>query len=245
MTSPLIRLTGIEFGYLPDQPLFQDLNFVLEPGQRIGLTGANGRGKSTMFHLITGLLRPQSGTVEAFGRPRRSPSDFHDLRRQAGYLLQDSEDQLFCPTVLEDVMFGPLNFGVGSNEARRIALETLDSLGCGSYAHRVTYKLSGGEKRIIALASVLAMRPRVLLLDEPTAGLDADTEERLATILEDLKQEIILISHNRPFLERITNTVYTLDQHMLVAAEEDGPALIRSTHRGTSLSEAEHRKLSE
>jgi cobalt/nickel transport system ATP-binding protein len=119
-------------------------------------------------------------------------------------------------------MFGPLNFGARREEARRVAMETLETLGCGNYAHRVTYKLSGGEKRLIALAAVLAMRPRVLLLDEPTAGLDADTEERLARILEGLEQEIILISHNRPFLERITNTVYTLDHHVLVEADPMG-----------------------
>lgn len=219
MSGPLIRLTGIEFGYVPGKPLFSDLNFTLDVGQRIGLTGANGRGKSTMLHLITGLLRPESGSIEAFGRVRRSPADFHEVRRQAGYLLQDSEDQLFCPTVLEDVMFGPLNFGLGREEARQVALDTLASLGCGGYAHRVTYKLSGGEKRLIALAAVLAMRPRVLLLDEPTSGLDAETEERLAGILEGLDQEIILISHNRPFLDRITNTVYTLDHHVLVEAD--------------------------
>ncbi len=222
MSGPLIRLTDITFGYLAGKSLFSDLNFSLDAGQRIGLTGANGRGKSTMLHLITGLLRPQAGTIEAFGRIRRSPADFREVRRQAGYLLQDSEDQLFCPTVLEDVMFGPLNFGAGREEARRVAMETLETLGCGNYAHRVTYKLSGGEKRLIALAAVLAMRPRVLLLDEPTAGLDADTEERLAGILEGLEQEIILISHNRPFLDRITNTVYTLDHHLLVEADPMG-----------------------
>lgn len=228
MSGPLIRLTGVEFGYLTDKPLFTDLNFTLDVGQRVGLTGANGRGKSTLLHLITGLLRPQAGTIEAFGRIRRAPGDFHEVRRQAGYLLQDAEDQLFCPTVLEDVMFGPLNFNVGREEARRIALETLESLGCGGYAHRVTYKLSGGEKRLIALATVLAMRPRVLLLDEPTAGLDADTEERLASILEGIEQEIILISHNRPFLDRITNTVYTLDHHALV--EEDPMGLSKNDY---------------
>lgn len=222
MTGPLIRLTGISFGYLPGRPLFKDLNLTLDVGQRMGLTGANGRGKSTLLHLVTGLLRPQAGTIEAFGKVRRAPGDFHDVRRQAGYLLQDADDQLFCPTVLEDVMFGPLNFGAGREEARRIAAETLESLGCGSYAHRVTYKLSGGEKRIIALAAVLAMRPRVLLLDEPTAGLDTETEERLAAILEGLEQEIILISHNRPFLDRITNTIFSLDHHALAESEPVG-----------------------
>lgn len=211
MTLPLIQLSGIHFGYLPEKPLFAGLDFALEVGQRVGLTGANGRGKSTLLHLITGLLRPDAGTLYAFGQRRGAPRDFHEVRRQAGYLLQDSEDQLFCPTVLEDVMFGPLNFGKGPKEAREIALHTLDSLGLQGYDRRVTYKLSGGEKRLVALATVLAMEPRVLLLDEPTAGLDADTETRLAAILESFDQEIILISHNQVFLERITNTLFTLD----------------------------------
>lgn len=218
MTGPLIQLEGLEFGYTPEQRLFDGLNFTLDAGQRVGLTGPNGCGKSTMLHLITGLLRPEAGTVRAFGRPRRSERDFHDVRRQAGYLLQDSEDQLFCPTVLEDVMFGPLNFGVRPGEARAIAADTLQSLGLDGYGQRVTYKLSGGEKRLVALATVLAMQPRVLLLDEPTAGLDVETEARIGGILEALDQEIILISHNRKFLDRITNTVYLLDNRHLVAS---------------------------
>jgi len=163
-------------------------------------------------------LQPDSGTIDAFGRRRKFERDFMEVRRQAGYLLQDSEDQLFCPTVLEDVMFGPRNFGFSSTEAREIAMETLSTLGLEGYGERVTYKLSGGEKRLVALAAVLAMRPRVLLLDEPTAGLDVETESRLAGILEQLEQEIILISHNRRFLDRITNTVYTLQNDGLVAS---------------------------
>jgi cobalt/nickel transport system ATP-binding protein len=216
MSAPLIKLTGIEFAYLPVHPLFSGLDFSLAEGQRIGVTGANGSGKSTLLHLITGLLRPSAGTIEAFGQRRRHERDFHEVRRKAGYLLQDSEDQLFCPTVLEDVMFGPLNFGATFPEARDTAMRTLGMLGLAGYEHRVTYKLSGGEKRMIALAAVLAMEPRVLLLDEPTAGLDAETEARLAATLEKLDQEIILITHNRKFLERVTNTVYLLDNSRLV-----------------------------
>ncbi|MDP2326374.1 MAG: ABC transporter ATP-binding protein, partial [Gammaproteobacteria bacterium] len=201
MKAPLIQLSGIQFGYLPETLVLDGLDFALECGQRVGLTGANGTGKSTLLHLITGLLRPSAGTIHAFGKRRTFEQDFREVRRQAGYLLQDSEDQLFCPTVLEDVMFGPLNFGNSMSDARDVARSTLDSLGLGGYEHRVTYKLSGGEKRMVALAAVLAMRPRVLLLDEPTAGLDVETEGRLAAILEALDQEIILISHNRKFLD--------------------------------------------
>jgi len=217
MKSPLIQMTGIQFGYTTDQLVLDGLDFTLERGQRVGLTGANGSGKSTLLHLITGLLRPSAGAIHAFGKRRAYERDFREVRRQAGYLLQDSEDQLFCPTVLEDVMFGPLNFGLSNREAREIAEKTLKSLGLNGYAQRVTYKLSGGEKRLVALATVLAMEPQVLLLDEPTTGLDAETEGRLITILEEFDRELILISHNRKFLERITNTVYLLDNSNLVA----------------------------
>lgn len=217
MKTPLIQMSGIQFGYTAGQRVLDGLDFVLERGQRVGLTGANGSGKSTLLHLITGLLHPSAGTIHAFGKRRAFERDFREVRRLAGYLLQDSEDQLFCPTVLEDVMFGPLNFGTSTRDARDIAESTLNTLGLSGYEHRVTYKLSGGEKRLVALAAVLAMRPQVLLLDEPTAGLDAETEGRLAAILEDLDQEIILISHNRKFLDRITNTVYLLDNCGLVA----------------------------
>lgn len=217
MNAPLIQLADIHFGYSPENPLFQGVDFLLEPGQRVGLTGANGCGKSTLLHLITGLLRPDTGTIDAFGRRRKYERDFREVRRQAGYLLQDSEDQLFCPTVIEDVMFGPRNFGFSAKEARDTAMETLETLGLKGYGQRVTYKLSGGEKRLVALAAVLAMRPRVLLLDEPTAGLDVETEARLAGILESVDQEIVLISHNRRFLDRITNRRYRLDNTGLVA----------------------------
>lgn len=217
MSAPLIQMVGIEFAYDAAHPVFTGLDFSLAQGQRVGLTGANGSGKSTLLHLITGLLRPAQGTIEAFGKCRRQERDFLEVRRQAGYLLQDSEDQLFCPTVLEDLMFGPLNFGDSPAVAREKAMKTLERLGLLGYEHRVTYRLSGGEKRMVALAAVLAMEPRVLLLDEPTTGLDAETEARLAAILEKLDQEMILITHNRRFLERVTNTVYLLDNSRLVA----------------------------
>jgi cobalt/nickel transport system ATP-binding protein len=120
-----------------------------------------------------------------------------------GLLFQDSDDQLFCPTVAEDVAFGPLNLGKPREEVRRIVAQTLDALGLGGYEDRITYKLSGGEKRLVALATVLAMEPEVLLLDEPTAGLDDDAAERVMDVLRQLPQAMVIASHDERLLGRL------------------------------------------
>ncbi len=176
-------------------------SFQIEQGERVGLVGANGSGKTTLLHLIVGLLRPESGRIEAFGSARRREADFHEVRRRAGLLFQDADDQLFCPTVAEDVAFGPLNLGKTQREARAIVAQTLDSLGLAGYEERITYRLSGGEKRLVALATVLAMQPDVLLLDEPTAGLDEHYTDRIADIFVGLPQAMLIISHDRQFLD--------------------------------------------
>ncbi len=212
MSDALIALCDVTFSYPGAKPLFEGFEFSLSAGDRVALTGPNGSGKSTLLHLITGLLRPQSGRVWAFGKNRSRETDFREVRRRAGYLLQDSDDQLFSPTVLDDVMFGPLNYGLSHEAARERARRVLTDLGLRAHEERVTYKLSGGEKRLVALASVLAMEPDVLLLDEPTAGLDVRTEARLVEVLTGLPQDIVLVSHNAGFMEQIANRYVPLDQ---------------------------------
>jgi len=212
MSGPVIALSGLTFAYESDRTVFRDLNLCLEPGQRLGLTGPNGSGKSSLLQLIVGLLRAQAGSIEVMGKIRVFEPDFIEVRRQVGLLFQDSDDQLFCPTVLEDVAFGPLNCGKSPGEAITIATDTLARLGLAGFEERVTYRLSGGEKRLVALAGVLAMEPRVLLLDEPSAGLDEDAEERLIQILAGLPQEMIVVSHNRAILERVTASTVTMGE---------------------------------
>jgi cobalt/nickel transport system ATP-binding protein len=154
--------------------------------------------------LIVGLVRPAAGEVEVFGKVRLREADFHEVRRRAGLLFQDSEDQLFCPTVAEDVAFGPFNLGKTRAEVRQIVAQTLDSLGLAGYEERITYKLSGGEKRLVALATVLAMQPDVLLLDEPTSGLDDEATERVVEVIRRLPQAMVVVSHDRDLLNRLT-----------------------------------------
>ncbi len=210
MTEPLLELRDVTFSYGPDRPVLRECRMQISARERLALAGANGSGKTTLLHLIVGLLRPASGEIVAFGKPRRREADFHEVRRRAGLLFQDTDDQLFCPTVAEDVAFGPLNLGKPRTEARQIVAETLDRVGLAGFERRITYRLSGGERRLVALASVLAMQPDVLLLDEPTAGLDEAATARLIDVLGGLPQAMLVVSHDRPFREAVTERTLLL-----------------------------------
>ncbi len=202
---PLIRLEEISFAYEPARPVLCGCNFVLCPRERVGLVGPTGGGKTTLLHLIVGLLRPSTGRVEIFGKLRTKEDDFLEVRRRIGLLFQDADDQLFFPTVADDVAFGPLNLGKPKDQVRQLVRETLAELGLAGYEERITYRLSGGEKRLVALAGVLAMQPEVLLLDEPFAGLDEQTARRVLDILARLPQTLLVVSHHQDWLRQIAS----------------------------------------
>jgi len=217
---PLFTLTDLNFNYPGREPVIKNLQLQFYPGERIGLVAPNGSGKTTLFHLIMGLLKPTSGSIEFLGRPAVSEEDFAAVRQKIGLLFQDADDQLFSPTVIEDVAFGPLNLGCSREEAREISLKTLEFLGLSDFADRVTFKLSGGEKKLVSLATVLAMKPEVLLLDEPTAGLDRKTKTRLIEILNGLELSYIIISHEFDFLKEIAHHIYTMEDGKITLDEE-------------------------
>jgi cobalt/nickel transport system ATP-binding protein len=202
---PLLALQEVHFAYRDDVPVLSGCSLSVYPGDRIGITGANGSGKTTLLWLMVGLLLPTKGTIFAFGRPRSREQEFHEVRKRVGLLFQDSDDQLFCPTVLEDVAFGPLNLGKSRSEAIAVSRRILDELQLAGYENRITYHLSGGEKRLVALATILAMEPEVLLLDEPTTGLDEASRERVIRLVENLSQALVIVSHDRDLLDRVTN----------------------------------------
>ena len=206
----LLALNQISFAYSEGGFLFSDLNFSLRPGERLGLFAPNGSGKSTLLRLMVGLERLRQGEVRFQGKPMASDADWLGLRRKVGVVLQYAEDQLFCPTVLEDVTFGPLNLGFGREAAKDAALRALQALGMEEFASRLTHKLSGGEKKLVALATVLSMNPEALLLDEPAAGLDGTAEERLLDALQASSAARLVISHDRKFLKETTDQVMTI-----------------------------------
>jgi cobalt/nickel transport system ATP-binding protein len=217
--APLISLKGICYAYPGGKTVLDRVDLDFFEGERIGLLGPNGSGKTTLFHIIMGLLQPTAGTIEAFGNPLKAPQDFADIYRKIGLLFQDADDQLFCPTVLEDVAFGPLNMGANRDEAIRIARQTLAHLGLEGFEDRIPHHLSGGEKRFVSLATVLSMSPRILLLDEPTTGLDAQTRHRLIEVLKGLDLSYLLISHDMAFLSEITDKVYAMEDGRLLTEE--------------------------
>jgi cobalt/nickel transport system ATP-binding protein len=159
-----------------------------------------------------GLLRPTQGKIEVFGEKRIQEKDFREVRERIGLLFQDSDDQLFCPTVAEDVAFGPLNLGKSQEEATAITQDVLRNLGLEGFGDRVTYKLSGGEKRLVALATILAMQPEVLILDEPSTGLDEKTVELVVQILRNSGLTFLIASHNSDLLARTTDVAYRLER---------------------------------
>jgi len=217
MNGPLVELVDVDFAYDGGPPVLRECSLALKPGERVALIGPTGSGKTTLLHLIVGLLKPAAGRVEVLGMPRVKEADFHEVRGRVGLLFQAADDQLFCPTVAEDVAFGPLNLGKPREEVRRIVERTLHSLGLAGYQGRITYKLSGGEKRLVALATVLAMQPEVLLLDEPTSGLDPEAEARLIEVLAGLDQAMLVVSHDREFLARVTSSSLELREGRVVA----------------------------
>lgn len=215
--QPLFQLNQIAFGY-PQRPVFSGVDLELAEGDRLALVGGNGAGKSTLLQLLVGLKQPSAGKLVAYGQPCLQESDFQQVRAKVGLLFQDSDDQLFCPTVIEDVIFGPLNLGKSRDEALAIGQRLLAKLGLSEFADRVTHRLSGGEKRLVALATVLAMEPQVLLLDEPTNGLDEQAEQRLIELLESLDLTMVLVSHDRCLIERLANRAVLMQQGTLVEA---------------------------
>lgn len=215
MEQPIIRLRNISFHY-DDRIVLNNLSLDIYEGERIGLMGPNGSGKTTLLYIIMGLLKPSSGIVEIFGKIRQKEKDFIEVRQKIGLLFQDSESQLFCPTVKEDIAFGPLNLGKTKQEALKIVRETCDLLGLKGFEDRLTYKLSGGEKRLVALATVIAMKPICYLLDEPSNGLDEKTRETLLNHLTGNAKTYLIVSHDRDFIEKATDKVYFLQEGRII-----------------------------
>jgi len=211
LKTPIIKLKNISFSY-DRRIVLNSINLDIYEGDKIGLIGPNGSGKTTLLHIIMGLLKPQSGIVEIFGKIRNKEKDFIEVRQKIGFLFQDSDSQLFCPTVKEDIAFGPLNLGKTKKEAMEIVRETCDILGLKGFEERVTFKLSGGEKKLVALATIIAMKPICYLLDEPSSGLDENTTERLLSYLKNNTKTYLLVSHDRDFITKATDKVYILDR---------------------------------
>ena len=224
--SSILAISHVQFQYpalLSEQqliPVFQDISFSLSPGEKVGLIGSNGVGKSTLLKLIIGLLPLQEGEISVCGRPLNK-ENLPIIRQKTGYVFQDSESQLFMPTVEEDVGFALRNAGFPQEEVEQRTKEALLQVGMEQLAKRQIYRLSGGQKKLAAIAGLLTLEPELLLLDEPSAALDPRNRRQLIRILRQLPCAQLIASHDLDFVWDLCDRVVLLEEGKLVA---EGPA---------------------
>ncbi|MDR0402843.1 MAG: energy-coupling factor ABC transporter ATP-binding protein [Treponema sp.] len=209
MTLDVAGLT-VRYG-ANDPPALSGVSFSLRAGEKIALTGNNGAGKSTLLLTLVGILTPESGKIILKGQEidRKSTGA---LRENIGLVLQNPDDQLFMPAVYDDIAFGLRSHGKPEAETARVVHEVMEKLGIGGLGERLSGRLSGGEKRLAALAGVLVMRPDILLLDEPAAFLDPPSRGRLTGILAELPQAMILATHDRDLAETLCDRELRLER---------------------------------
>lgn len=219
MSHHLIEARDLHYHYPDGTPALRGLNFRITHGEAVGIVGANGAGKSTLLLHINGLRLPSSGEVRVGDIPvsrKTRPSIF----RSVGYVFQDPDDQLFMPTVRDDVAFGPINMGLPAHEVDRRVDEALATVGAAHLVARAPYRLSGGEKRAVAIAGVIAMSPDVLVLDEPSDNLDPYARRRLIELLRAFTHTRIIATHDLDLVQQICSRVLVMHEGRIAA---DGP----------------------
>lgn len=226
-TQDLLVCRGVSFSYLDRFVALDDVSMSVRRGEKLALLGANGSGKSTLLKMLDGLLFPQSGTFEAFGEPvtedtLEDEQMSRGFRSRVGFVFQNSDAQVFSPSVSEELAFGPLQMGLSSDETRSRIDEVLAMLDITDLADRAPFQLSGGQKKRVAIASVLVMNPEVLLFDEPTAALDPRTQEWLTSLIEELSiagKTIVHATHDLDVLDRLADRCLVFSEEHRIVAE--------------------------
>jgi len=221
LSEPALTVSGLWFSY-PDKPnVLQDVSLKVMSGERVGLIGPNGSGKTTFFLEVCGVLKPSAGEIIMFGK-RVLNGDF---RSDVGLVFQNPDDQLFCPLVRDDVAFGPQNMGLPKDEVEARVMEALSVVGAIELADRPAHHLSEGEKRMVTIAGVLAMRPRLLIYDEPSANLDIRSRRRLIRLLQASKETILIASHDLELVLEVCNRVVLIDDGSIIADGNPGEVM--------------------
>lgn len=221
MTAPVLDVEGLRFRYPDGQLALAGVDLRMGPGERLALLGPNGAGKTTFAHHLNGILEATAGTVTVTGTVLAEPA-LREIRRRVGLVFQDPDDQLFMPSVREDVAFGPANLGLQGAELERRVEEALKSVGIQHVADRAPHHLSGGEKRRASLATVLSMQPDLLVLDEPDSGLDPAGRRELIELLAELPVAQLVITHDLPLALELCPRSVIMDGGRVVA---DGPTV--------------------
>ena len=219
----MIEFRNVSFAY-GKTPVVEDLSFTIKKGETVGLIGANGAGKSTIMKLMLGLLSG-SGEILVDGLAVNK-GNLSQIRRKIGFVLQDSDNQMFMPTVYEDMIFGPRNYGLSKEDADRKVDAVLEQLGLQALKHRHNHKISGGEKRMAAIATILAMEPEMILMDEPSTALDPVNRRTVINTINRLPQTKLIASHDLDMILDTCQRVILLS-HGSIVADGDAEAILR------------------
>lgn len=218
MTAAL-EVRGLAFAYPDARQVLFGVDLEVRPGERVALLGPNGAGKTTLALHLNGILTPGAGSISVFGLPV-AKANLAEIRRRVGIVFQDPDDQLFLPTVAQDVAFGPANLGLRGRELEQRVAEALAAVGLPDFGDRAPHRLSLGQRRRVALATVLAMRPDLLVLDEPTSNLDPAARRELAEVLTGLELTVLMVTHDLPYALQLCERAVVICDGVIAA---DGP----------------------
>lgn len=216
----VVETKDITYEYPDGTKALESVNFIAEEGEMVALLGPNGAGKSTLFLHFNGIFKPTFGTVIIDGEPvNYSKKELMRVRQKVGIVFQNPDDQLFAPTVIEDVAFGPMNMGLSKDEVELRVKEALYRVGMGEFEKKPPHHLSGGEKKRVAIAGILAMKPKIMVLDEPTSGLDPKGASQILKLLYQLNNEgmtIIISTHDVDLVPIYASKVYIINQGKII-----------------------------
>lgn len=216
MTTPAVQVTGLSYAYPDGHIALDTVDLSVAPGERVALLGPNGAGKTTLMLHLNGVLTAAAGTVAISGI-LLSRKTLRDIRRRVGLVFQDPDDQLFMPTLAQDIAFGPANFGVTGDELAHRVHRALEVVDMADLADRSPAHLSGGQRRRAALAAVLACEPEILVLDEPSANLDPVARRELAETLMTLEATMLIVTHDLPYAAQLCDRAVVIDHGRVVA----------------------------
>jgi cobalt/nickel transport system ATP-binding protein len=216
MSVPVLDVRGVAYAYPGGHQALFGVDLHVHPGERVSLLGPNGAGKTTLVLHLNGILTPGAGSVTVSGLAVTG-ANLLEVRRRVGIVFQDPDDQLFMPTVRDDVAFGPANLGLRGAELDDRVVEALSAVGVADLAERAPHHLSFGQRRRVAIATVLAMRPEILVLDEPSSNLDPASRRELAAILRSLDVTVLMVTHDLPYAVELCERSIVLSEGTVVA----------------------------
>lgn len=216
-SSFAIKVENLSYRYPDGKFALQNVSFEVKKGESVALMGPNGAGKTTLFLTLNGLLEPTGGNIFIFGTKIDGKKSVRNVRNRLGIVFQNPDDQLFCPTVFDDVAFGPLNLDLPSDEIKKRVKESLAAVDMSGFENRISHHLSLGEKKRISLATILAMRPEIILLDEPSSNLDPRSRRKMIETIKNLQATKIIATHDLKMALELCERGIIMDDGRIVA----------------------------